>query len=125
MQAVLVAGITIVNLALISYSIAIFTQSRSKTLGRKVLVFLSIGVILDISATICMVIGSGKFLTLHGIIGYTSLSGMLTDTIFSFYYARKYGLGKRIPGQFNKWSITAYLYWVIAYITGALLVMLK
>jgi hypothetical protein len=125
MQAVLIAGITIVNLALISYSIAIFTQRKSKVISRNILIFLCIGVILDITATICMIIGSGKFLTLHGIIGYTSLSGMITDTLFSFRFARKYGLGKTIPAHFNKWSFLAYLYWVIAYVTGALLVIIK
>lgn len=125
MAPVLIAGITIVNLALLSYSIAIIGQRRTKMLSRKVMTFLTIGVCLDITATVCMIIGSGKFLTLHGIIGYTSLAGMLTDTILSYIKVSKQGLGTTISKQFNNGSLLAYIYWVVAYFTGAFLVMLK
>lgn len=125
MKPVLIAGIAIVNLALISYSVAIFSQRRNKQLNSRVMTFLSLGVCLDITATICMIIGSGKFLTLHGVIGYSSLAGMLSDTIISYIRVMKNGLGTSISQRFNNVSLIAYVYWVMAYITGALLVMLK
>jgi hypothetical protein len=125
MKPVLIAGITIVNLALISYSIAIVGQMRTKLLSRKVMTFLTIGVCFDITATICMIIGSGKFLTLHGIIGYSSLAGMLMDTIFSYNKVSKQGLATTVSKKFNNGSLLAYIYWVIAYFTGAFLVMMK
>ena len=125
MKPVLIAGISIVNLALISYSIAIITQRRSKLLSKKVMTFLTLGICLDITATICMIIGSGKFLTLHGIIGYSSLAGMLTDTFLSYRQVFAKGTGVEVSSRFNNGSFIAYIYWVLAYITGALLVMLK
>jgi hypothetical protein len=125
MKPVLIAGITIVNLALISYSIAIITQSRKKLMSRQVLTFLTIGVMLDITATICMVIGSGHFITLHGVIGYSSLAGMLTDTILSYRFASKNGVGATLTPNFSRWSQLAYFYWVVAYVTGAMIVMMK
>lgn len=126
MKPVLIAGMTIVNLALISYSIAIILQSRKKILSATVLGFLTIGVIFDITATICMVLGSSQgALTLHGIIGYTSLAGMLTDTILSWRLRLKEGKNAIVPLRFNKGSMTAYLYWILAYLTGAIIIMVR
>ena len=124
MKPILIAGISIVNLALISYSIAIFSQNRKKLMSRIVLTFLTIGVITDISATICMIIGSGHIITLHGVIGYSSLTGMLADTVISYRHARKNGLYSALTSRFNLGSRLAYFYWVIAYITGAMIVMM-
>jgi hypothetical protein len=123
MKPILIAGISIVNLALISYATAIIIQSRKKAINKRVLNFLTIGVILDITSTICMVIGSGKVISFHGIIGYLSLAGMLTDTIISFHHVKKYGMNSVLNKKFIRWSQLAFSYWVIAYITGAILVM--
>lgn len=125
MSEILIAGVTIVNFALIAYSIAIYIQSRHRLMSRRVLTFLTIGVVFDISATICMIIGSGNFITPHGVIGYSSLAGMLTDTILSYRFAGKNGMDAMIPTKFTRWSQYAYFYWVLAYITGALIVALK
>ncbi|NOU46077.1 MAG: hypothetical protein HOO86_03335 [Bacteroidales bacterium] len=124
MKNILIVGIVIVNLALASYSIAIFKQYRSRLMGRGVLVFLTIGLIFDISATVCMIIGSGNFLTLHGVIGYSSLIGMIIDTGFSYRLLFKSGINSPVTPKFMKLSLFAYLYWVSAYITGATIVML-
>ncbi|MHC1707690.1 MAG: hypothetical protein AB9842_09230 [Bacteroidales bacterium] len=126
MKPVLIAGITIVNLALISYSIAIISQTRNKVITRKILTFLTVGVIFDITATLCMVIGSSEGpVTLHGIIGYSSLAGMLTDTIFSYRNASKSGFNIKLSARFLNLSLLAYLYWIAAYITGAVIIMMR
>jgi hypothetical protein len=125
MKPVLIAGISIVNLALISYSTAIIIQSRKKSITRHVLTFLTIGVILDITSTICMIMGSGKVISFHGVIGYLSLAGMLTDTILSFHHVKKYGINSVLSGKFIRWSQAAFAYWILAYITGAILIMLR
>lgn len=125
MKPVLIAGITLVNIALASYTTAIVTQNRKMRMSRNVLIFLSVGVFFDITATICMIIGSGHFLTVHGVIGYSSLIGMLTDTILSYRLVSKSGVGASVPVRFNRISTSTYIYWVLAYITGAVLVMLR
>jgi len=51
MKPILIAGITIVNLALVSYSIAIFNQNRKKMMSWRVLAFLTVGVVFDVTAT--------------------------------------------------------------------------
>lgn len=125
MKPILIAGISIVNLALISYATAIIIQSRKKMINRHVLTFLTIGVILDIMSTICMIIGSGKVISFHGIIGYLSLAGMLTDTILSYHSVKRQGMNYILTRKFIRWSQAAFAYWVLAYITGAILVMVR
>lgn len=125
MKNILIIGIIIVNLALTFYSIAIFKQFRSRLMGRNVLFFLTIGLLFDISATVCMIIGSGNFLTIHGIIGYSSLAGMLIDTWFSYRLFFTKGINATITTKFMRLSLIAYVYWVSAYVTGAIIVMLK
>ena len=82
MKPLAIFAATIVTLALISYSIAILTEQRKKLVINRVLVFLTLGVILDISATIMMIIVSENSpFTIHGILGYSSLTLMLIDAI--------------------------------------------
>lgn len=125
MKPILVAGVTIVHLALLCYTIAIITLNRKKRLTRNVITFLTLGVLFDITSTICMVIGSGHLITLHGIIGYTSLAGMFADTIFSYRNVRRHGHVHTVTSRFIIWSTVAYAYWIVAYITGAIIVMVR
>lgn len=125
MKPVLIAGITIVNLALISYSTAFFKQNRRKQITHTVIYFLVLGVIFDITSTICMIIGSGKVVTLHGLIGYSALAGMMIDTFYSYRSVRKKGFNSTISKRFNRMSGIAYLYWVLAYFTGVILIMAR
>ena len=123
MNPILITGIFIVNLTLISYATAIIIQSRKNAIDKRVLNFLTIGVILDITSTICMIIGSGKVISFHGFIGYLSLAAMLTDTILSYLSVRRHGLNSVLSQKFIWWSQVAFIYWVLAYITGGILVM--
>jgi hypothetical protein len=122
MKPVLMAGSTIVTLALIFYSLAFLNFHRKKEITRKVLSFQTIGVILDIIATTLMIIGSsrGPF-TLHGMLGYSSLTLMIIDTLFFW----RNGRSASVPGWLRIYSKVAYIWWVLAYITGTLLVILR
>lgn len=119
-------GTIIVVFALISYSIAIITEQRKKHILRSVLIFLTLGVILDITATTFMIIGSSKGpLTLHGILGYSSLTGMAIDAVLIWRQKVKHGTGSAVPKGLHLYSGLAYLWWVLAFITGGLLVALR
>ncbi len=124
MKPILLAGTTIVNLALISYSIFIYVERKYKINSSKVLTFLSIGVLFDIVATVCMIIGSSKGpFTMHGILGYSSLTGMLIDAVLLWNTRIKYGKNYTISAGLHMYSLVAYVWWIAAYITGAILVM--
>jgi hypothetical protein len=126
MKPVLIFATTIVNLALVSYSIAVITEQVRHTLSRRVLVFLSLGLILDIAATILMIIGSeNPAFTLHGLLGYSSLTGMFVDAILLWRLRIRMGLKTRVPKSLHWYTRIAYAWWILAYITGALIVILK
>jgi hypothetical protein len=126
MKTISIIGSVIVSLALISYSIAILTEQFRKTISKRVLKFLTTGVTLDITATICMIIGSsqGPF-TLHGIIGYSSLILMIVDTLLIWKLSNKMGINAAVPRTLNLYTRFAYTWWIAAYITGGLLVAMR
>jgi hypothetical protein len=124
MKPILIAGMTIVNLALISYSLFFYFERKAKMVSSKVLSFLTIGIFFDIIATACMIIGSSKGpFTFHGLLGYSSLAGMLVDAVLLWRARLVNGNGYLLSKALHTYSLIAYLWWVAAYITGAILVM--
>jgi len=126
MNTYLQIGSTVVVFALISYSIGIITEQRIKRITKRVITFLTLGVILDICATAFMIYGSDKGgFTLHGFIGYSSLLGMLLDATFMWVRISKVGIDKEVPKALHLYSRYAYIWWVLAFITGGLLVVFR
>ena len=120
------SGIILVQIALILYSIAIITEQRKRLITRSVLTFLTAGVMFDIIATTFMILGSKHgFFTLHGVLGYSSLIGMLTDAIIIWRFHRQNTSQSVVPRFIHLYSRFAYLWWITAYVTGALLVALR
>jgi hypothetical protein len=119
-------GASIVIFALLSYSLSIITEQRIQLVTPFVLRFLSIGIILDITATIFMIIGSSKSaFSLHGILGYSSLAAMLIDTILIWRFHLTTKPGTVVTKQIHLYSRYAYAWWVIAFITGLMLVVFR
>ncbi|HYW94532.1 MAG TPA: hypothetical protein VE870_02985, partial [Bacteroidales bacterium] len=83
MKPILLAGSTIVTVALIFYTISFVKFHRGKTITTAVLRIQTIALILDITATTLMIIGSENTpFTLHGMLGYSALTVMIFDTAF-------------------------------------------
>jgi len=119
-------GAGIVIFALLSYSLSIITEQRTKLVTPFVLRFLTIGIILDITATAFMIIGSSNSAyTLHGLLGYSSLGGMLIDTILIWRFHLASKPGTVVTKSLHLYSRFAYAWWVIAFITGLMLVVFK
>ena len=126
MKTISMIGGLIVTFALISYSIAVVKERRHKTINKNILTFFTLGIILDITATICMIIGSRNTpFTLHGFLGYSALLGMLIDTILVWRHYSQRGSSVELSPKLHRYTLIAYSWWVIAYITGSLLVMVK
>lgn len=126
MNTYLQLGSSIVVFALASYSIGVITEQRKKVVSKFVLTFITLGVTLDIIATVFMILGTSKTgITLHGVIGYSSLFVMLLDAILLWRYRMKNGLGASINKTLHLYTRYAYTWWVLAFITGLLLVVFK
>ena len=125
MNALLVAGTRIVIIALISYSIAIITEQKKQVVNNIVLIFITLGIVTDIIATAFMITGSDNSLfTSHGILGYSSLAAMLIDTILIWRHRIRNSKESQVNAGLHKYSRYAYIWWVLAFITGAALVLL-
>jgi len=122
---VLLTGTIIVNLALIFYTVGIFIEQRSRRVSSKVVTLLTAGVIFDLVATACMIAGSsrGPF-TAHGLLGFSSLAAMLLETGFAWRHRLRQGESE-VPSWLHRYSRLAYGWWIVAYVTGAILVMSK
>jgi hypothetical protein len=113
----------VVTLALVFYSLGYINERKKQLITSRVLLFYTIGVLLDITATIFMILGSSKgLLTLHGFIGYSSLLGMITDTSLLWRHNLTEGSRKNVSRRLQLFSGITYTWWILAYITGGLLV---
>lgn len=123
MSPILIAGVVIVNLALVSYAIGVVAEQRSHQVSRSTLNWLRIGVVFDVTATVCMIAGSsrGPF-TLHGLLGFSSLTAMLVETLLAWRHRARSG-DAPVPPGLHQYSRIAYGWWLVAYVTGAYLVM--
>jgi hypothetical protein len=119
-------GATIVVLALASYTLAIVPEQRRRLVTPRVLFFLTLGVLLDVTATAFMILGSSKgAFTLHGALGYSSLAAMIVDTALIWRLARRVPLDAPVPDGLHLYTRVAYLWWVAAFVTGGLLVAMR
>ena len=124
MNTLSIIGATIVTLALISYSIGIISEQFKKKIIPRVLIFITLGVILDITATAFMILGSKNSpYTIHGFIGYSALFLMLIELVRIWRSYNKLGMGADVPKGVHLYSRYAYIWWVVAYITGSLIAM--
>lgn len=122
MNTTLMVGTFIVIFALISYSIAIINEQRSHKLNVSIMTFLTVGVILDITATIFMIIGSTNTpFTVHGFIGYSALLAMLIDLLFIWKLKASVGLNAEVPKKLHIYSRFAYIWWVVAFASGGII----
>jgi hypothetical protein len=119
-------GAAIVILALAAYTVAVVSEQRTRLVTRRMLGFLTAGVILDVTATVFMILGSTKgAFTLHGLLGYSSLGAMVIDTILVWRFSLTQPEGARVPDGLHRYTRVAYGWWIAAFVTGGLLVALR
>lgn len=88
--------------------------------------FIFVGLVLDVAAIICMtsVLSEISF-TIHGVIGISALLVMAVDFGWLLYFYKKHGVETRISKALFWYSSVAHGWWVLAYLIGILLVILK
>jgi hypothetical protein len=114
-------AVTIMTFALLCYTVGTAAQQRSRRVTGSVVGFLTVGVLLDIIATVFMILGSGKFLSLHGFLGYTALAGMMVEAAIAWKWRARNGETPITAGM-SLYSRLAYGYWVIAFVSGGMMV---
>jgi len=117
----IIKAVIVVTCALVSYSIAVITEQRKSSITKFVLTFLTLGVTLDITSTVLMIMGSSG-ITYHGFIGWSALLVMLIDAILIWRYWLK-NKSAAVSRGLNLYTRYAYAWWVVAYIAGAIIAM--
>jgi hypothetical protein len=119
------AAVSTVTTALVLYTIGAVKELRARRATRGVCGFFAAGVAFDVTATLLMIAATQREgLSVHGVLGYSALAAMTTDTVLMWRHRGSAGvepLGKRL----HLYSRIAYVYWVVAYFTGAALVMMS
>lgn len=122
MNKILIAGSLVVTVALIFYTLAFINELRGHVLTRKLLTLFLVGLFFDIAATSLMITGSPNSpFTLHGFIGYSALTAMVIDVILLWRYYKRFGENSSIPSGIHRYTVFAYLWWVLAFITGGMI----
>lgn len=116
------AGVSIVVLALVCYTIGTAAHQREHKVTSRVIRFLSLGLLLDVVATTCMVMGTtSKGVTLHAVLGFSALFGMTLETFLAWRHRSAHG-ERPVSDRLALYSRIAYAYWVIAFVSGGMLV---
>lgn len=123
MNPLAIIGAFIITLSLLSYGIGVIAVLRFKIITPGILIFLTLGVLLDVVAVTFMVVGSAKSIfSPHGILGYLAMLTMIINLVLIWRLYLKNGFDSIINNSVVFYSKIAYLWWLIAYITGSVLV---
>lgn len=124
MKTIILVGVIFVHLALVFYTIFIIKESKVQKASNSIILFLMAAVIFDIIATSCMMIGTtaDKYFTTHGTLGYIGLFAMIVDAILIVRFRLKNNAETVFSKGLNLYSKIAYSWWVIAFLTGVMVV---
>lgn len=126
MQLVSIIGAFLITFALLSFGYGINSLQRFKLVSRGILWFIFVGLVLDVAAIICMIsVLSEISFTIHGVIGISALLVMAVNFGWLFNFYKKYGAETTISKALFLYSSIAHGWWVLAYLIGVLLVILK
>ncbi|WP_319480567.1 hypothetical protein [uncultured Draconibacterium sp.] len=123
MNLLAIIGAFVITLSFLAYGIGSISLVRFNIVGRIVVFFLSLGVVLDIVAISLMTLGSkGSPFTLHGFLGATAFLVMLVNAVWCWRMFLVYGRDCKARKTHIVYTKAAYLFWVVAYFTGSLIV---
>jgi hypothetical protein len=118
------AAVTTVTAALGLYTAGTLREMKLRRAEPSVKNLLAVGVVFDVTATGLMILASkAEGITVHGLLGYSALALMATDTALIWRHAKRHG-DAAIGQGLHLYSRIAYFYWMAAYFTGAALVMM-
>ncbi|MDX8339855.1 hypothetical protein SLH46_11715 [Draconibacterium sp. IB214405] len=123
MNPLAIIGAFVITLSLLAYGIGSISLVRFRIIGRIVLLFLTLGVLLDLIAITLMTLGSkGSPFTLHGLLGAIAFIVMLVNAVWCWNVLLGKGIDTKAHKNHILYTKGAYLFWVIAYFTGSLIV---
>lgn len=128
MNETLIFAIVTITLALVFYTIGVWSERKSNTLKIQHVITFWIGLVFDTTGTLTMdkiaqtnsaPISSNNQLALHGITGALAIILMLFHALWATWVLYKNDENKK--ATFHKFSITVWLIWLVPYIVGMII----
>ncbi len=118
MKPLVLFGTISVTTALILFTFATIKLLKNKNLTKCMVGVFIAAVVLDLTALICMtLVASHPPFTIHGIIGYSAFALMLIGVVrITLQFSKD---ASTIPGNLLNYMKYIFIYWVLAYFTGA------
>lgn len=121
MSSKLIMAIITITLALVFYTIGVFSERKSGTLNKFHVIMFWIGLVFDTTGTTIMssIANEGSLLSLHGITGALAIILMLFHAIWAtVVFVKK---NKEKLQSFHKFSIVVWLIWLVPYVIGMII----
>ena len=125
MSSKLIMAIVTITLALIFYTIGVFSERKSGTLNKFHVINFWIGLLFDTTGTTIMstIANGASLLSLHGITGALAIILMLFHAVWAtIVFLKK---DKEKLQSFHKFSIVVWLIWLVPYVIGLIIGMSK
>lgn len=127
MSNTLIFAIVSITLALIFYTIGVFSERRARSLNKNHVIIFWLGLLCDTIGTLTMskIAKSGTVTmsvmgqTLHGITGFLAIVLMLFHAVWATWVLYKNDEKKK--EAFHKFSIVVWIIWLIPYFIGMML----
>ncbi len=118
-------AIIFITLALIFYSIGVWSEKLQRTLKIWHVIIFWFGFVCDTTGTTLMskLAGPGFSLNFHAVTGITAILLMCIHAVWATVTAT--GTNKKMKLQFHKFSIIVWFIWLIPYISGMIFGMMK
>lgn len=124
MSNILIFAIVTITLALIFYTIGVFSERKSKSLNKNHVIIFWLGLICDTTGTLAMskiaksvaATMSAVGQNLHGITGFLAIVLMLFHAVWATWVLYKNDEKKK--QTFHKFSIVVWVIWLIPYLIG-------
>ena len=121
MSTKLILAIITISLALVFYTVGVWTEHKQKSLKWQNLVFFWLGLVFDTMGTTIMTFisesnGTNGFLSVHGITGALAIVLMIIHAVWAtVVLARK---NEKAQHTFHRFSIVVWCIWLIPYLLG-------
>lgn len=121
MSTKLILAIVTISLALVFYTVGVWTEHKQKNLKWQNLVFFWLGLVFDTTGTTIMTSisqssGTNGFMSVHGITGALTIVLMIIHAVWATVVsARK---NEKAQHTFHRFSIVVWCIWLIPYLIG-------
>lgn len=121
----LIYAVIFINLALVFYTIGVWSEKRQGELKKWHLIVFWIGLLFDTAGTTVMskIANEGFKLNFHGITGLLAILLMLFHAIWATVVLIKNN--EKAKANFHKFSIIVWLIWLVPFLSGAIFGMTK